>query len=204
MHGAKYDGRSSTWQRRTVAGIGIYPGSFDPPTTAHVEIALAARRRHGLERVDLAISIDALGKPAAGSTGPTFEHRIEVLRAVAADHEGLGIVVTEHRLVVDMADGYDVVVMGADKWAQVNDPAWYDSIAERDAALAALPVPAIAPRPPHEVPDEHLLDVADDLLDVSSTAVRAGRVEWMAAAARRFDEHTGAWTDLERYRREHR
>ena len=44
--------------------------------------------------------------------------------------------------------GYDVVVMGADKWAQVRDPAWYDgSVAARDAALARLARVLVAPRP---------------------------------------------------------
>ena len=35
--------------------IGVYPGSFNPPTIAHIEIALAARAHHGLQRVDLAV-----------------------------------------------------------------------------------------------------------------------------------------------------
>ncbi|MEC8920902.1 MAG: nicotinic acid mononucleotide adenylyltransferase, partial [Actinomycetota bacterium] len=30
---------------------GVYPGSFDPPTLAHLAVADAARRRHGLDRV---------------------------------------------------------------------------------------------------------------------------------------------------------
>lgn len=201
VHGAKYDGRSAAWQRHWVARLGVYPGSFNPPTGAHVEIALAARGRHGLDRIDFAVSTTALGKDDVAI--PHFEHRVEVIRAVAADHEGLGVLVTELQLVADIAAGYDVVVMGADKWAQVNDPAWYDTTDARDEALGRLPTLALAPRPPHEIPDEHRLPVHRDLLEVSSTGVRAGRVEWMAEAARRFDAETGAWTDPERYRRTH-
>ena len=33
--------------------------------------------------------------------------------------------VTDAQLIVDIARDYDVVVMGADKWAQVRDAAWY-------------------------------------------------------------------------------
>ena len=55
---------------------------------------------------------------------------------------------TDAQLITDIAAGYDVVVMGADKWAQVRDPAWYDgSTAARDAALARLARVLVAPRP---------------------------------------------------------
>lgn len=184
-----------------MARLGIYPGSFNPPTSAHVEIALAARSQHGLERVDFAISSTPLGKDEIAV--PTFRHRHEVLERVADEHQGLGVVLTELQLIADIAAGYDVVIMGADKWTQVNDIGWYADAEARDDALARLPTLALVPRPPHSIPEESRLDVADDLLEVSSTAARAGRVEWMADAARRFDEATGAWSDPERYRRTH-
>ena len=173
-------------------GIGVYPGSFNPPTRAHLEIAGAAREAHGLVRVDLAVSAVALGKESVGL--PRFADRIEVIRASIADVDGLGLVITEAQLIADIAIGYDVVVMGADKWAQVNDPAWYDhDAAARDAVVARLPRLALAPRPPHAIPDEHRLPVAEDLLEISSTAARAGRVDWMTAAARDYHRRTGAW-----------
>ena len=184
-----------------VPGVGVYPGSFNPPTVAHVTIALTARERHGLDRVDLALSVSPLGKDDVAV--PSFPDRVAVLRRVADEHHGLGVVVTERRLIADIAEGYDVVVMGADKWAQVNDPAWYADAAERDAALARLPTVAVAPRPPHEVPAHLRLDVPEDLLEISSSAVRSGRLEWMTAAARDFDARTGAWSDPDRYRPRH-
>ena len=70
-----------------------------------------------------------------------------MLARLVAGRPELGVVVTDAQLVADIARGYDVVVMGADKWAQVNDPAWYDSPAARDAALAALPRVLVVPRP---------------------------------------------------------
>ncbi|MEM7141456.1 MAG: hypothetical protein AAF548_10535 [Actinomycetota bacterium] len=163
--------------------IGVYPGSFNPPTRAHLEIALAARDMHGLVRVDLAVSAIALGK--AEAPGPLLPQRLTVIRASIEGIDGLGLIVTEKQLIADIAHGYDVVVMGADKWAQVNDPAWYDDDhTARDIALARLPGLALAPRPPHVIPDEHRLPVADDLLEISSTAAREGRHEWMTDAAR--------------------
>ena len=84
------------------------------------------------------VSRVALGK--AAPAGPRFEDRIAVLDAIARNRPWLGVRVTDAQLLVDLAAGYDVLVLGADKWAQVVDPAWYDgSIAARDDALARLP-----------------------------------------------------------------
>ena len=176
---------------RCMSGIGVYPGSFNPPTLAHIEIALAVVKQHDLERLDLAVSMVALGKGVVPR--PAFEDRIEVIRASIAEHSTLGVVITESRLIVDIAIGYDVVVMGADKWAQIGEVEWYANTAERDAALAALPRLALVPRPPLDVPEEHLISVREDILEISSSAARAGRTEWMTDAARAFHDRTGAW-----------
>ena len=183
-----------------MAGIGIYPGSFNPPTRAHLEIALAAVARHSLDRLDFALSVSPLGK--ANVEVPSFSHRLEVLEQSLRGFAHLAVVVTEAQLIADIADGYDIVVMGADKWRQVNDPAWYgNNVESRDEAVARLPTVAVAPRPPHRIPPELRLPVDDDLLEISSTAARSGRSEWMTAAAAEFDAKTGAWTDPARYQR---
>ena len=116
-----------------------------------------------------------------------------MIRASIAEHSTLGVVITESLLIVDIAIGYDVVVMGADKWAQIGEVEWYTNTAERDAALAALPRLALVPRPPLDVPEEHLISVREDILEISSSAARAGRTEWMTDAARAFHDRTGAW-----------
>jgi phosphopantetheine adenylyltransferase len=183
----------------SVGRTGVYPGSFNPPTLAHLAIAAAARDRHRLDRIDLAVSRVALGKEALAR--PTLEDRLDVLRADIADHDWLALVLTDDALVVDIARGYDVVVMGADKWAQVRDEAWYDSPTERDRALAELPTVAIAPRPPHQVPAAQLLAVAPELGAISSTLARSGRRDLMTPAAARFDELSGAWSEPDRYER---
>jgi hypothetical protein len=164
--------------------IGVYPGSFNPPTVAHLALAEAAVRQCGLERVDLVVSRHALGKDATDLVA--LDHRVAVLDAIAATRPWLGAAVTDARLIAEIARGYDVVVLGADKWGQVADVRWYgDDPARRDAALAALPRLALAP-PTGTV----VLELPADLLDVSASAVRAGRHEWMAAEARAV----GLWT----------
>lgn len=144
---------------------------------------------------------------------PRLDHRLAVLERVAATRPWLGVVATDAQLLADIGQGYDVLVLGADKWVQIQDPAFYGgSEAARDAALARLPELAIVARPPHqlpgvEVPGVEVLDVLDvmaigdgaDLGVVSSTAVRAGERQWMVPEALEFDTETGAWTDPARY-----
>lgn len=175
--------------------IGCYPGSFNPPTRAHLAIAEAARRRCALDRIDLVVSRVALGKEAVAV--PSFDERVGVLREVVARRaEWLGLVVSDRQLLVDLARGYDVLVLGADKWAQVLDPAFYGgSPAARDAAVAVLPAVAVVPRPGHEhveVPaGATVVDLPPALREASSTGARAGRVEWMADEA----VASGLWSE---------
>jgi hypothetical protein len=183
-----------------MARTGAYPGSFDPPTVAHLAVVAAALEQAGLDRLDLVISREALGKEVAAA--PTLAHRVEVLEEIAANRTGLGVRVTDARLIVDVARGYDVVVMGADKWAQVVDPAWYGSVEARDAALEELPEVYVVPRAGDRPSGVPLLDIGVDLAGVSSTLARAGHVHLMVPEAAAFDVRTGAWTDPDRYRAE--
>jgi hypothetical protein len=178
--------------------VGVYPGSFNPPTIAHVAIASAAREQRSLDRVVFALSRSPINKEHVDR--PLFEHRVEVLRAECARHRCFDVEITDARLLVDIAQGYDVLVMGADKWAQVIDASYYDDDpTARDAAVAALPALAIAPRPPFPVPPEHSLIVDATFVAVSSSDARTGSLTWMAPAARAFDQRTGAWSDPARY-----
>jgi len=74
---------------------GIQPGSFDPPTLAHLAIADAARRRWNLDSVVWALSRDPLGKQQGGRT--TVEARRAVLDSVADDHAWLEVEVSGPR-----------------------------------------------------------------------------------------------------------
>jgi nicotinic acid mononucleotide adenylyltransferase len=182
--------------------VGAYPGTFNPPTVAHLAIAEAARRQGGLDRIELVLSRFPLGKDPAV---PSFEHRLQVLNAVAASRPWLAVTVTDKRLIADVAAGYDAVIMGSDKWIQVCDPAWYGGSPQvRDAALARLPQVLLVERRGYEsVPlgrDRGCLLIVDqDHAEVSSSQVRAGRRDWMAAEAAAFDAATGAWSHPERY-----
>jgi Cytidylyltransferase-like len=169
-----------------MAAVGAYPGTFNPPTVAHLSIAAAAWRQGGLDRVDLVVSRTPLGKDL---TRPTLEERVAVLETIAGTRPWLGVRVTDERLIADVAAGYDAVVVGADKWLQITDPGWYGgSVAARNAAVARLPRVLLVPRPPHVLPPDLppgtcLLDVDSHHADVSSTGARTGRREWMAAEA---------------------
>lgn len=179
---------------------GVYPGSFDPPTIAHDAIATAAIEHHDLDRLDVVVSRVALAKEHV--VRPSLEHRIEVLEAWASRRGDLTVVVSDHQLLVDIAAGYDVLVVGADKWHQIHDVGFYHgSPAARDAAIAALPDVAIVPRPPHRVPAHLVLPVGTEIGTVSSTAARSGQDHLMVDAALEFDRRTGAWTDPRRYER---
>lgn len=183
----------------------VYPGSFNPPTVAHLAIAQFVVAHCNVESVTFAVSQVALAKESVER--PAFDDRIDVLRRSVEPHADLRVAVTTDQLLADIADGFDLVVMGADKWHQIQDPVFYNNDpAARDAALARLPEVALLPRPPFEIPpgvSALALDptVAEQLAGVSSTLARNGEFELMTAEAQAFDKQTGAWTAPERYER---
>lgn len=179
--------------------VGIYPGSFNPPTIAHLAVSEAARAQRGLDRVVWSVSTKALAKEAVER--PLLDHRIQVLHDVAKTHDWLDIQVTQRQLLADIADGFHTVIMGADKWEQIQDVRWYGSETAKTSAFERLPSIAVAPRPPTSVPEELLLSLDDAHGDVSSSAARSGATHLMLAAARSFADRSGAWIDAERYER---
>src|SRR5262245_35837815 len=153
--------------------VGCYPGSFNPPTIAHLAVAEAARRHAGLDRVDLVLSVAALGK--SSTDGPPVDQRRSVLQAVARSRPWLGGVVTDARLIADIAAGYDAVALRARKVAHVLDPARYVlPLSARADALPRLPRVLVAPRSGDHPDGVELLDVPTALHTVSASAVRAG------------------------------
>lgn len=177
---------------------GVFPGSFNPPTIAHRAISEAVLVQRRLDVLVWSVSRVALAKEDVQR--PRLTDRIAVLEDVAAGLDWLEISVTEAQLLSEIAAGFDVIVMGADKWQQIHDPVFYgNSPARRDASIAALPTVAIAARPPHGCPAELVLDLPDWVSAVSSTQARTADPALMAPEAARFDAETGAWTDPARY-----
>lgn len=167
---------------------GVFPGSFNPLTIAHLEVARRARQKHDLDEVHLVVSNVALDKPTP--PGPSFEERVALLAADASEFDWLHVSTTEDQLIVDIASGFDVVIMGADKWQQVHDVRYYESDAERDSAVARLPQVVVAQRGTGEVPDELKLETPAELHEISSTRARAGERNLMAPHA------AASWIDL--------
>ena len=157
----------------------VFPGSFDPLTVGHLAVAEAAQQRLGLREVCLVLSVEPIGKDALAQL-PVAE-RLDAIAAAAQGRPWLRSDVTAEKLLVDIAQGYDYLIVGADKAAQLIDPAYYGSEGERDSALERLPPLVVAPRPGGFVPEDAVvLELPEWVAGVSSTAVRSGRVEWKA------------------------
>ncbi len=176
---------------------GVYPGSFNPPTIAHLALSDAARLQHQLDEVVWTISTSALGKASVDADKAAFAQRLEVLAAVSERIDWLTIDTTEQQLLADIAEGYDVLIMGADKWHQIHELQWYADEQDRDAALARLPTIAVAPRAGLDVPPDVQLELDPALSDVSSSDARAGNRSIMLPEAAAHDEQTGLWTPAE-------
>ncbi len=170
---------------------GVYPGSFNPPTVGHVAIVKAAIRLHELDRIDLVVSEVALAKPMIEK--PSLEERLQVITASFADFPEVNVLRTSLQLIADIARGYDVVVMGADKWVQINDVQFYDSEAHMLESLSSLPTLAVAPRSGENVDESIRLDVPETIAEVSSSSARRTNFEWMTKAAQDFSDESGAW-----------
>ena len=163
--------------------VAVLPGSFDPLTIAHVTMADAARAHLGITddvRIHLAMSIDPLGKDP-DQQQPVATRRAEI-EASTAHLDWIEVTVREARLVVELAAGYDRVIVGADKWRQLHDPRYYSDERALNDAMERLCPAVVFRRPGHQV---HALRSLDTVLDlpaevrpVSSTGVRAGRREW--------------------------
>jgi nicotinic acid mononucleotide adenylyltransferase len=161
-----------------------YPGTFNPLTVAHVGVASAAHDQLGVTTVELCISETTLGKDDATLPGPV--ERCDAIEAATVNLAWLHATTTTSQFLVDIAEGFDWLIVGADKWAQLVDPSWYGGRLERDQMLARLPAVAVAPRSgyplPTSVPINSLiircLDVPARFAEVSSTAVRQGKASW--------------------------
>ncbi len=167
---------------------GCFPGSFNPLTIAHLTIAQTTVKQHSLSTLIFVVSERTLAKE--DSKQPPADRRADDIRKRIVPHPTLQAAVTPYQLLADIADGYDLVVMGADKWIQIHEDRWYQNTQAKNDALARLPLVVIVPRMPYTDDDlrtyDHpsgvsILPLHDPAIaEVSSTMVRQGKTEWLA------------------------
>jgi nicotinic acid mononucleotide adenylyltransferase len=122
----------------SLGAVAFLPGSFNPPTAAHLLLAERARRE-GFGCVMYTLARRTVDKE---QNGLIAEDRLLALRFVA-QRAGMGVAVTSAGLYADMADasamlfpGAEVAfLVGSDKVASIFDPAYYS---DRESALDAL------------------------------------------------------------------
>lgn len=198
--------------------LAALPGSFNPPTVAHLALVRAARRA-GADAVALVLSTRTVDKEQPA--GLLLEDRLLLLNELAARQPGLAVVAVNRGLYVDQANLLRTLlpaaaaltfVVGFDKIVQILDPRYY---ADRDAALDDLFARArffVAPRGEHGAaalaalmsqpenrrfaPAVRVLPLPRRLRDVSATQARAelpaGRGP-VTALIRSFVRATGAF-----------
>lgn len=180
----------------------VFPGSFNPPTTAHLAMLRQARKvasRHGGHwQVYAALSKQIVDKETVERM--TLLDRVLLLeRVLKSEVKHAGILLLNRGLYVEQAMGIRVAfpgvqrlsfLIGFDKIVQILDPRYYD---DREAALRelfALAQVLVAPRGrdgEHELrellarPENqpfasniHPLPLAAEYRDISSTQVRQG------------------------------
>lgn len=127
-------------------GIIVFPGSFNPPTMAHLALLKQARHfayLHGRMEVYAAISKHIVDKEAVER--PLLVDRIVLLDTVLRRHlRHTGIMLFNRGLYVEQAEGVRAnfpkvtdlyFLIGFDKIVQILDPRYYE---DRDAALHEL------------------------------------------------------------------
>ncbi len=122
--------------------VGVLPGSFNPLTAAHLELARAARRRFELDTVVFSISSVIVDKERV--EGLCREDRLLLLSLVAQDDPGTAVAVVNRGLYSGQAPAFRACfgddadlwfIVGMDKVLQIFDPRYYE---DRDAALDKL------------------------------------------------------------------
>src|SRR5947209_20596702 len=83
--------------RGNIARLGLMPGTFNPPTKAHLALAEAA-----LAHVDEVLLVLPGVLPHKTWEGATKQQRIEMLRLLTAEMPRTGAAVSEGGLFIDM------------------------------------------------------------------------------------------------------
>lgn len=156
----------------------LFGGSFDPVHAGHLQVADAAARALGADRVSFVPAAQSPHKP--GGTAASAEDRLEMLRRAVAGDARFDVLDVELRrggrsytydTVRELLDGPCrgdalVLLIGADQLADLSK--WH-----RARELAALVPIAVAPRPGAPDPPWDALDAA---LGPEATAALRARI----------------------------
>ncbi len=153
---------------RTVVGnpalgerLAVLPAAFNPPTRAHLGLALAALDSGAFDRLLLMLSVRIIDKEA--TTGASLDSRLHMLTLVASGQPHVGVALCNRGLYLDQATAIQdalaprdlAFVVGFDKIIQILDPRYY---VNRDDALRSLFRQAHFLVAPRDGADEAMLD----------------------------------------------
>jgi nicotinamide-nucleotide adenylyltransferase len=122
--------------------LGLLPGSFNPPTLAHLGLAQAAIERGAAEVGLLTLSTHTVDKERI--TGAILEDRLLLLEQLCSRDPRLGVLLVNRGLYFEQAElvrlalphvDRVVFLLGFDKIVQIFDARYY---ADREAALERL------------------------------------------------------------------
>lgn len=126
--------------------LGILSGSFNPPTKAHLDLAVRAKETYRLDRVLFLVSRVTIDKPDL--EGLALEDRLLLLSGLAGELGWASVAMTNRGLYYEQAVAIRSLMgrqprvfflVGMDKVMQILDPRYYE---DRDRALLALFVEA--------------------------------------------------------------
>jgi len=160
--------------------LGVFPGTFNPPTLAHLALAEAAG-----PFIDELVFVVPKSLPHKSFDGASFEQRIEMLRDIVGDNPRTSIAATEGGLFVEIAreckESYPgapalLFLCGRDaaeriiEWDYGHPGAVPHMLDELELLVASRggsyePPPAIAER-------VHALPLSEEYGDISATEVR--------------------------------
>jgi len=159
--------------------LGVFPGSFNPPTVAHVALARAA-----LQHVDEVVFVLPRVFPHKNYGGATFDQRLELLRLATDDESAFSVATSDGGLFLEIArecrDAYGPKIQlsflcGRDAAERIVG--WnYDPPATAGDMLREFTLLVAARNGSYAPPAEHShavrpVDVAG-CDDISSTAIR--------------------------------
>lgn len=122
--------------------LGILSGSFNPPTKAHIELAIRARESYRLDRVFFLTSRVTIDKEEL--EGLALEDRLLLLSRLAGELGWASVAITNRGLYYEQAVAVRSLMgrqarifflVGMDKVEQILDPRYYQ---DRDEALVSF------------------------------------------------------------------